>query len=63
MYMMAFAVHLIANAVNPSEAPELHDGICTDMQYTCWQMQYSQVRLLMHVMRYVVHLRTNVVTP
>ena len=27
--MMAYAVHLMANAVHPSEAPDEHDGICS----------------------------------
>ena len=27
--MIAYAVHLVANAVYPSEAPDVHDGICS----------------------------------
>ena len=27
--MMAYAVHLLANAVHQSEAPDEHDGICS----------------------------------
>ena len=26
--MMAYAVHLMANAVHSSELPDVHDGIC-----------------------------------
>ena len=29
--MMASAVHLIANAVHPSEAFDVHDGICSTL--------------------------------
>ena len=27
--MMTYAVHLMANAVHPSEAPDVHDGLCS----------------------------------
>ena len=29
--MMAYAVHLMANAVHPSEAPDVHDGLCSTL--------------------------------
>ena len=34
--MMASAVHLLENAVHPSEAPEEHDGLCStlDVKYS-----------------------------
>ena len=50
-YMMASAVHLMGNAVHPSEAPEVHPNVVPDvrwwpLQCTWWQMQYTEVRLL-----------------
>ena len=64
--MMASAVHLMANAAHPSVAPEVHPSVIPDvrrwpLQYFCWQMQYTQVRLLMYMMDSVVHLMVNVV--
>ena len=51
IYMIRYADHLMANAVHPSEAPEVHPIVVPDvrwcpLQYTWWQMQYTQVRLL-----------------
>ena len=59
--MMPFAVHLMANAVHPSEAPEEHPSAVPDvrwwpLQYTWWQVQYTQVKLLMFMMACSVHL-------
>ena len=28
---MGNAVHLLANAVHPSEAPDVHDGLCSTL--------------------------------
>ena len=58
---MASAVHLMANAVHQSGAPEVHPSVVPDvrwwpLQYTWWQMQYIQVKLLMYMMAYSVHL-------
>ena len=101
-YIMAYPLHLLANAVHQSEAPETHDGLCSTpvgkcsipkwgswstwfhmeyifiaakcstpkwgswnawwpLQYTCWQMQYTQVRLLKSMTSYGVHLLPNAV--
>ena len=53
IYMIGYADHLMANAVHPSEAPEVHPSVVPDvrwwpLQYTWWQMQYIQVKLLMY---------------
>ena len=34
-YMMASAAHLMTNAVHPSEAPNVHDGIFTTLDGKC----------------------------
>ena len=39
-----------------SEAPDAHDGL-----FTCGQMQYTQVRLLMNMIGYAVLLMANAV--
>ena len=33
--MMASAVHLMANAVHKSEAPEVHDDLCSTLDGKC----------------------------
>ena len=52
MNMTGYAVHLIAIAVHPSGAPDVLYMIVS----TAHLMQYNQVRLLMYMMAYVVHL-------
>ena len=59
--MMASAVHLMANVVHPSEAPEVHPSVVPDvrwrpLQYTWWLMNYTQVKLLMFLIASAVHL-------
>ena len=31
--MIAYAVHLMTNTVHPSEAPDVHDGICSTLMF------------------------------
>ena len=45
IYMIRYTDHLMANAVHPSEAPEVHPSVVPNvrwwpLQYTWWQMQY-----------------------
>ena len=57
--MMASAVHLMANAVHPNEAPKEHpslvpdDGLCSTLDGKCSK---RQVKLLIYMMAYSVHL-------
>ena len=55
-YSMASAVHLMANVVHSSVAPDVR---WWPLQYTWWQLRYTQVRLLMYMMASVVHLMVN----
>ena len=54
---MACALHLLANAVHPSEAPEVHDFICSILAVKCSTPKW----LLMSMMAYAVQLLANTV--
>ena len=41
---VGYADHLMANAVHPTEAPEVHPSVVPDVRR--WPLQYTQVRLL-----------------
>ena len=55
--MMAHAVQLMANAVHPSKAPDVHDAI------HLLPNAVHQVRLLIYMIRYAVYLIVNDVHP
>ena len=63
--MMGSAVHLMANAVHPSEASDVHDIFMTysHIQYTYWHIQVHHVRLLIYMIGYADHLMANAVHP
>ena len=73
MYMMLSSVHLMENAVQPSEAPDVHDGICSTPsgKYSTpsetpdlrQDMQYTQVELLKYSMASAVHFMVIIVHP
>ena len=59
-YMMAYAVHLMANAVHPSEASDVHDCLCSTLDWlVCFW--WHHVRLLIYMIGYADHLMANTV--
>ena len=55
--MIGYAVHLLANAVHPSEAPDAHDvGYAVHFRANV----VTPGRLLLDIMAYAVHLMANV---
>ena len=50
MMANAYAVHLLANAVHPSGAPDVHDAICSTLEGKCsnpmYMMAYTQYSTL-----------------
>ena len=55
MNMIEHAVHLMTNAIHPSEAPEVYDGLCSTLNVV-----HPSV-LLVYMMAYAGHLMTNAV--
>ena len=51
IYMIGYADHLMANVAHRSGPPKVHPSVVPNvrgwpLQYTWWQIQYTQVRLL-----------------
>ena len=59
---MASAVHLMANEVHPSEASDVHDCLCSTLDWlVCFW--WHHVRLLIYMIGYADHLIANAVHP
>ena len=55
MYMIGYAVHLMANEVDPSEAPDAYDGRSVHLRANV----ATPVKLLLYMMACAVHLMAN----